>query len=272
MNRNSTKPKKLTGLKPLSESRIERNGLKDGAVAPVFAMPDIYGRLTSLQEYRGRRVVLVFSDPHCGPCSELAPCLVRAYGRRRAATTEIVIVSRGEIDENRQKAEAHGFQFPVVLQDRWKLSKQYGIFATPVAFVIGEDGRTDGDVAIGFEQIRNVLRKEFTESFLDRIIESAGEISAVISSPVSRRHAFRVAASLAAGAFFSIIGMPRTAAALSCGSGTTACGSACCTSSETCCNSATSTCCSTSLVCCNGKCCAPGQVCSFGQCQQQFQI
>jgi hypothetical protein len=40
-----------------------------------------------------------------------------------------------------------------VLQDKWKLSKEYGIFATPVAFLIAENGVIARDVAVGKEAI-----------------------------------------------------------------------------------------------------------------------
>jgi peroxiredoxin len=262
---------KHSRLKPLSKSRIERDGLKAGSIAPEFTLPDIYGRSISLEQYRGRRVLLVFSDPHCGPCSELAPHLALTYRRRRGITTEIIVVSRGDIEENRQKALAHGFEFPVVVQNRWKLSKKYGIFATPVAFVIGEDGRTARNVAVGSDQIRTVLREEFMHSAAERFIDTGSDISRVLSSPIPRRHAFRIAGRIAAGALLSAIGMQKTAAALACSTGFTACGTACCNNSnQICCNASTNTCCSTSLVCCNGKCCAPGQVCLFGSCQQQI--
>jgi len=269
MQEATAKSRKLAGLKPLSQSRIERNGIKPGTVAPDFMLPDVNGGTVSLSDYRGKRVILVFSDPHCGPCMQLAPYLVRTYERRRAVTTEIVVISRGDLEENRQKAESFGFPFPMVLQDRWKLSKKYGIFATPVAFVVSEEGRTDGEAAIGVEQIRNVLRKEFGATVTDRVTEAVEDVSGVLSSPLPRRQAFRVAGYMIAGAFFSVIGMPNAALA-ACSSGFTACGTACCNSStERCCNPVLSTCCSLSLVCCNGKCCAPGQVCSFGQCVQQ---
>ena len=49
------------------------------------------------------------------------------------------MIGRGDLEENRRKAEAHDFRFPVLVQKRWELSKEYGIFATPVAFLI--DGR-----------------------------------------------------------------------------------------------------------------------------------
>jgi peroxiredoxin len=263
-------PKRLPGSKPLRYSRIEREGLKPGSVAPDFAIPDMNGRPISMEQYRGRRVVLVFSDPHCGPCSQLAPYLARAYRRRGEITTEIVMVSRGEIEENRRKAETYGFEFPVVVQDRWKLSRKYGIFATPVAFLIGEDSHTERAVAIGFDQIRHLLSEEFASNPIKRFKETIEDISGVLSSPMPRRHAFRMAAVMVAGAFLSVIGMPETSLA-ACNSGYTACGTACCSGAERCCNAAANTCCSTSLVCCNGKCCAPGQVCQFGSCQQQVQ-
>jgi peroxiredoxin len=262
--------RRLAGLKPLRDSRIERKGLKPGSIAPGFTMPDLNGRPVSLQQYRGRRVVLVFSDPHCGPCSRLAPYLTRMYRRRDAITTEIVVISRGEIEENRRKAEAYGFEFPVVVQDRWKLSRKYGIFATPAAFLIDEDGSTAREVAVGFEQIRNLLREEFGSNSIERFKEAIQDISGVLSSPLPRRHAFRTAALLVAGAFLSAIGLPENALA-DCGAGFTACGGACCdNTTERCCNAGTSTCCSLALPCCNGNCCSPGEVCAGGRCRQQI--
>jgi peroxiredoxin len=65
----------------------------------------------------------------------------------------VVLVGRGSEEENRNQAEKFGFEFPVVLQDKWKLSKEYGIFATPVAFLIAEDGVIARDVAVGKDAI-----------------------------------------------------------------------------------------------------------------------
>ena len=68
------------------------------------------------------------------------------------------MVSRGELDENRRKIREYGIDFPVVLQPRWKLSKEYGIFATPVAFLIDEDGVIAREVAWGPDQISDLAR------------------------------------------------------------------------------------------------------------------
>jgi peroxiredoxin len=144
--------RRLDTERSLVESRIERDGLKTGTAAPLFDLQDLDDERISLREYRGRRVLLVFSDPDCGPCDALAPELVDLH-ERLGESLAIVMVSRGDEAENRRKADTYGFQFPVVIQPGWKLSKKYGIFATPVAFVIDEEGVIARDVARGAEQI-----------------------------------------------------------------------------------------------------------------------
>lgn len=153
------KSKKKRGNRSLNESRIEREGLKAGTPAPTFSLPDIHGRTISLEEYRGRKVLLVFTDPHCGPCDQLAPQLVRLHQEHRDNGMQLVMVGRGEVEENRRKAEQHGIEFPVVLQQQWKLSKEYGIFATPVAFLINEKGVIAKNVVKGADGIIALARE-----------------------------------------------------------------------------------------------------------------
>jgi peroxiredoxin len=150
---------RLRGRRPLTESRIERAGLKAGTRAPSFSLPDIHGRDVSLEAYRGRQVLLVFSDPRCGPCDQLAPQLVQLHQQHRDNGLAVVMVGRGDPEENRQKAEEYSFEFPVALQQRWEVSKKYGIFETPVAFLIGEDGVIATNVATGVDEIVALARR-----------------------------------------------------------------------------------------------------------------
>jgi peroxiredoxin len=148
---------RLQSERSLAESRIEREGLPAGTPAPAFALPDIGGDTVSLDDYRGRRVLLVFSDPDCGPCDALLPDLARlhdAAGER----LEVVLVGRGSVDDNRRKAAAHAIGFPFVVQPGWRLSKEYGIFATPVAFLIDEEGFIAREVAKGGPEILSLAQ------------------------------------------------------------------------------------------------------------------
>ena len=140
-------------------SSARGSGLKAGTRAPVFLLPDLRGRMVSLEEYRGRSVLLVFSDPQCGPCDELAPHLVRLHREYANDGLGVILVGRGNAEENHRKAAQHGFEFPVLLQDRkWKVSKEYGTLATPVAFLIGEDGVIARDAAVGKDAILALVR------------------------------------------------------------------------------------------------------------------
>jgi peroxiredoxin len=149
---------RLQTERPLSESRIEREGLKAGTPAPRFELPGLAGGKVSLAEQRGRPVLLVFSDPDCGPCEELLPELARLHRERAGDGLAVVMVSRGSLEENRRKAEAFRLEFPIALQSGWKLSKKYGIFATPVAFLIDEEGVIEREVARGRSEILSLAR------------------------------------------------------------------------------------------------------------------
>ena len=94
----------------LARSRLNRNGLKAGAPAPVFRLPRVDGGELSLADLRGGRVLLVFSDPDCGPCDELAPRLQEIHLRR--ADLQVLVVSRRDVEANRAKAAALGLTFP----------------------------------------------------------------------------------------------------------------------------------------------------------------
>jgi peroxiredoxin len=149
----------------LARSKIKRAGLRAGMVAPEFHLPRLDGGELSLDELRGRCVLLVFSSPHCGPCNTLAPKLEKFH--RKRPEIEVVMISRGEPDENRAKVAEHRLTFPVVLQQQWEVSRQYAMFATPIAYFIDEDGVIARDVAVGVEPIL-CLMAEAAETMLAR--------------------------------------------------------------------------------------------------------
>jgi peroxiredoxin len=140
----------------VSESKIVRDGLAAGTTAPNFVLPDLDGQGHSLGDYRGKRVLLVFSDTNCGPCEQMAPDLVKLY-EKRPKDLEIVMISRGDPEANKLKAVMLGYPFPVLLQKSWEVSKLYGMFATPIGYLIDEEGVIAKDVAVGAEPILDLV-------------------------------------------------------------------------------------------------------------------
>jgi peroxiredoxin len=157
----SAAPQPLRGphgfSRSLTESKITRDGLKAGTVAPDFTLPLLDGGEVSLWDYRGRPVLLVFSDPGCAPCNALAPRLEEWH--QSSGDVQILMISRGDLEANRAKIEEHELNVPVALQRHWEISRAYGIFATPVAFWIDANGVLAADVAVGMERILKLAQK-----------------------------------------------------------------------------------------------------------------
>ncbi len=135
----------------LASSRINRDGLKAGTVAPPFSLSALDGREISLDSYRGKRVLLVFSDPQCAPCNDLLPKIEQLH--RGPDDLQVLMIGRGEREENLEKVRKLGLTFPVVLQKGWEISRAYGMFATPIGYLVGEDGVLLEDVAVGGKAI-----------------------------------------------------------------------------------------------------------------------
>jgi peroxiredoxin len=139
----------------LARSKIKRDGLKAGTLAPEFRLPRLDGPETSLSALRGRRVLLVFSSPRCGPCDEIAPKLENFH--REQSHTEVIMISKGDAAENRTKVRNRKLTFPVLLQRQWEISRLYATFATPVAYLIDERGIIGAEVAVGTGAILDLM-------------------------------------------------------------------------------------------------------------------
>jgi peroxiredoxin len=135
----------------LARSRLNRNGLKVGATAPDFRLARIDAGELSLSDLRGERVLLVFSDPDCGPCDELAPRLQELHLLR--PDLQVLAISRRDFHATRAKSESLGLTYPFVMQKQWEISLKYGMFATPIGYLIDEQGVLLSDVAVGVEPI-----------------------------------------------------------------------------------------------------------------------
>jgi peroxiredoxin len=139
------------GNRDLTDSKLRRDGLPAGTPAPAFRLPALEGGELALEAYRGRRVLVVFSDPQCGPCNQLMPQLEQFH--RRTREVQVLMISRGQVEASRAKAAEHRLTFPIVLQRQWEISRRYATFAAPAAYLINEEGAIAAAVAVGVEPI-----------------------------------------------------------------------------------------------------------------------
>src|SRR5438128_1094434 len=64
-------------LEATTPRRLGRSGLRPGKKAPEFTLPSVSGPEVALQDYFGRKLLLVFMQPGCGPCHQITPELNR---------------------------------------------------------------------------------------------------------------------------------------------------------------------------------------------------
>ena len=127
--------------------------------AAEFNIPDVNGGRLTLQGMldRGKPVLLLFTDPGCGPCNALLPDLGE-WNRRFSSELTIAIISVGSVDDNRAKTSAHGLLF-VGLHEWPDVSKPYGVIATPTGVLVDTDGIIRKPNAIGRNEIRELVTR-----------------------------------------------------------------------------------------------------------------
>ena len=170
-------------LQATQPSRINRNGLKPGAKAPEFSLPDIDDREASLSELRGTRTLLVFVQSGCKPCHAIVPELNQ---RQRAGEFCVVAVNNADPQEAKDWAKETQAEFPVLVQDQFEVSKQYQVFATPFAFLIDEDGKIASSGIISNKRhIDFVLEAEQTLQVSEQHVAKTDDFAQVPAEPVS---------------------------------------------------------------------------------------
>src|SRR5262249_16759527 len=90
-----------------------------GPVAPSFILPDLSGEFITLDVLlsNGKPVLLIFSDPGCGPCNALVPEIGR-WQQDYAGKLTLTLISRGTPEANRARASQYGIAPVLLQQDR----------------------------------------------------------------------------------------------------------------------------------------------------------
>ncbi len=122
-----------------------------GYPAPDFEIADAEGNPVSLDDYRGRVVLLNIWATWCAPCLEEMPSMQRLYESFSPDDFEIAAVS---IDAPAGASDAAGnpggdplafaarlgLSFPILMDPSGEIQRVYQTAAVPESFLIGPDG------------------------------------------------------------------------------------------------------------------------------------
>ncbi|MGH2560422.1 MAG: redoxin domain-containing protein, partial [Thermomicrobiales bacterium] len=136
-----------------------RIGLPEGSPAPAFRLEGLHGETMTLDALRaaGKQVLLIFSDPNCGPCNALLPDMGR-WQREHGSKLTVALLSRGKAEANKAKAAEHGLSHVLLQVDR-EVSQLYQAHGTPSAVLVRADGTIGSPVSAGAEAIRTLVSK-----------------------------------------------------------------------------------------------------------------
>ena len=129
--------------KPVSTAVATENGIvKIGDEAPNFLLKDLEGFQVTLDQFRGKVVLLNFWATWCGPCRIEMPAMEQLYKSFSRKNFEILAVSTDPQGAavTRPFQREMGFTFPVLHDADFRIGLRYGARTLPMTFLIDPHG------------------------------------------------------------------------------------------------------------------------------------
>ena len=112
-----------------------------GDAVPNFTLKQNNGQLVSLQEYRGKVVVLNFWASWCGPCVEELPSLQKFAERYNGKGVQVIGVSLDEDANAYMKfLTDHEVNFMTMRDPTHNIAETYGTYKLPETYIISAKG------------------------------------------------------------------------------------------------------------------------------------
>jgi peroxiredoxin len=113
----------------------------EAVAAPEFSLSDLAGKKVQLKALRGNLVFLNFFATWCGPCREEMPGMERLFRTHQDKGLVVLAVNMEESAKTvRPFVQQLKLSFPIVLDTEGAVTRDYGVRALPVSFLIGRDG------------------------------------------------------------------------------------------------------------------------------------
>jgi peroxiredoxin len=112
-----------------------------GSVAPDFTLTDLNGSPVTLADYKGKNIYLNFWASWCDPCKEELPDIENVYQEYKEKDFVVLTVNTGEEKETvKSFIESNAYTFPVLLDAKMDVARQYKTNDIPVSFFINKEG------------------------------------------------------------------------------------------------------------------------------------
>lgn len=145
--------------------------LQAGQAAPIFKGKDAAGKTVSLQDYRGKKVVLYFYPEDDTPTCTLQACNLRDnYDALLQAGYTIIGISPNDENSHQKFAHKYGLPFTLIADPQHAIINQYGVW---------------GEKNMYGRKYMGLYRTTF-------IIDEGGIIKKILLRPKSKVHAAEI--------------------------------------------------------------------------------
>lgn len=143
-----------TGNTPETQGEMERENEPDGMeaanVAPGFNLPALDGGEVSLEDYKGRKILLNFWASWCPPCRAEMPDLDKVYQNYKDKGVVVLAINLANTEYSPGDGPAYiqenGFTFPVLIDKKGSVGALYQVISLPTTYFIDSDGIIRGKV------------------------------------------------------------------------------------------------------------------------------
>lgn len=117
-----------------------------GRPAAAFTLQRLDGNGTlSLDDAKGKVVVINFFASWCIPCKEENPALLRVYERYRSSDVAFLgILYQDSRESGLRYVKDNGVTWPTASDDDGRTAFAYGVFGIPETYFVGRDGIIHG--------------------------------------------------------------------------------------------------------------------------------
>lgn len=111
-----------------------------GRPAPDLSLKTPDGRTVSLNEDRGRIVLVNFWATWCVPCGTEMPSIERVFRAHRSGLTVLAVDKQEPASDVRSFARSHGLTFTTLLDPAGSMFQRYRVVVQPESFWIDRSG------------------------------------------------------------------------------------------------------------------------------------
>lgn len=137
-------------------------GIQEGKQAPDFSLKTLSGKKSSLQDAKGKKVLLNFWATWCKPCRQEMPAmekLQKEYADKLAVVAVNFTSAEKSEKQVRAFADTYDLTFPILI-DKKGINADYNVMSYPTTYILDEKG------VIQDIHVKTMTKKEMEQNWI----------------------------------------------------------------------------------------------------------